>query len=72
MRYFGAFESYTLFLYKWKKLVTQIVQPQPTHPTKITLACEACLCFRIVTKRGLSPTGERGRCVTGQNNIEKL
>ena len=71
MRYFAAFESYALFLYKWKTSVTQIVSPQPTHPTKITLACVSCLCFGIVTQRDLSPKGERGRCVTGQNNAER-
>ena len=32
---------------------------------------QACPCFGTVTQRGLSPTGERGRCVTGQNNAEK-
>ena len=31
MRYFGAFESCTLFLYKWKTSVTQIVRYTPTH-----------------------------------------
>ena len=72
MRYFAAFESYALFLYKWKTSVTQIVPPQPTYPKKKKkLACVACLCFGIVTQCGLSPKGERGRCVTGQNNAEK-
>ena len=32
---------------------------------------QACPCFGTVMQRGLSPTGERGRCVTGQNNAEK-
>ena len=32
---------------------------------------QACPCFGTVTQRGLSPTGERGRRVTGQNNAEK-
>ena len=31
MRYFGAFESCALFLYKWKTSVTQIVRYTPTH-----------------------------------------
>ena len=32
---------------------------------------QACPCFGTVTQRGLSPTGEKERCVTGQNNAEK-
>ena len=47
------------FLYEWKTSVTQIVSPQPTHPTKITLARIACLCFGLVTQRPLSNGGER-------------
>ena len=31
MRYFGAFASCALFLYKWKTQVTQIVRYTPTH-----------------------------------------
>ena len=47
------------FLYKSKTSVTQIVSLQPTHPTKITLARIACLCFGLVTQRPLSNGGER-------------
>ena len=47
------------FLYEWRTSVTQIVSPQPTHPTKITLARIACLCFGLVTQRPLSNGGER-------------
>ena len=68
MRYFGSFESYTLFLYKSKTSITQIVPPQPNHPTKITLARVACLCSSPVTQRGLSPTEEKKRCVTRLHN----
>ena len=47
------------FLYKSKTSVTQIVSLQPTHPTKITLARIACLCFGLVTQGPLSNGGER-------------
>ena len=58
MRCFGAFEIHALVLYKWKTPVTQIVRPQPTHATKITLAGVACPYFGIAM-RSLSNKEEK-------------
>ena len=63
------------FLYEWKTSVTQIVSLQPTHPTKITLARIACLCFGLVTQRPLSNGGERALrspCQYQRKRIEKI